>query len=81
MIKKLKLIIGALMTLWIPQAGFQVRAVQFPVDFPFFGGARGGGLFAGTHLVGEDQHGRQWNGLIVQRKYSGLTNCAGALIN
>ena len=61
--------------------GSQVRAVQFPVDFPFFGGARGGGLFAGAHLVGEDQHGRQWNGLIVQRKYNGLKNCAGASIN
>lgn len=31
------------MALWVPQPGPQVRGAQCPVDFPFFGGSRGGG--------------------------------------
>lgn len=59
-------------TLWIPQPGPQVRAVQCPADFPFFGGSRGGGksdCLLGRHLLGADKYGHQWNGLVVRRKY------------
>lgn len=60
------------MTLWIPQAGPQVRAVQCPVDFPFFGGSRGGGksdCLLGRQILGADKYGNFWNGLVVRRKY------------
>ncbi len=60
------------MPVWMPQPGPQVRAVQCPVDFPFFGGSRGGGksdCLLGRHLNGAERYARYWNGLIVRRKY------------
>lgn len=60
------------MAIWVPQPGPQIRGAQCPVDFPFFGGSRGGGksdcLF-GRHIIGAERYERHWNGLIVRRKY------------
>ena len=58
--------------LWRPQPGPQVKAATCPVDFPFFGGSRGGGksdCLLGRQLRGAEKYGNYWNGLIVRRKY------------
>jgi hypothetical protein len=73
MIKILIQILMMTMTaFWIPQPGPQVRATQCPIDFPFFGGSRGGGksdCLLGRHLLGAERYERHWNGLVVRRKY------------
>lgn len=60
------------MPVWSPQIGPQLRAATCPVDFVFFGGTRGGGksdCLIGRQLVGAEEYGNKWNGLIVRRKY------------
>lgn len=60
------------MAFWTPQLGPQLEAVTCPVDFPFFGGSRGGGktdCAIGRHLHGVEKYKKYWNGLIVRRKY------------
>ncbi len=61
-----------LMAVWSPQPGPQAMAAVCPVDFPLFGGSRGGGksdCLLGRHLRGAEKYKRFWNGLIVRRKY------------
>ncbi|HBF43957.1 MAG TPA: hypothetical protein DDW42_10110, partial [Desulfobacteraceae bacterium] len=71
--KILILILGfSLMAVWSPQPGPQAMAAVCPVDFPLFGGSRGGGksdCLLGRHLRGAEVYKRFWNGLIVRRKY------------
>lgn len=60
------------MSFWEPQLGPQLKAVTCPVDFPFFGGSRGGGksdALIGRQLMGAEKYKHHWNGLIVRRKY------------
>jgi hypothetical protein len=63
------------MTYWSPQLGPQFKAATCPVDFPFFGGSRGGGksdCLLGRQIRGAEKYGRYWNGLIIRRKYKEL---------
>jgi len=60
------------MPFWEPQLGPQLKAVTCPVDFPFFGGSRGGGksdALIGRQLIGAERYSNHWNGMIVRRKY------------
>jgi len=60
------------MAYWTPQIGPQLKAATCPVDFPFFGGSRGGGksdCLIGRHLRGAELYKNHWNGLIIRRKY------------
>ena len=57
---------------WVPQPGPQTYAAACPADEILFGGTRGGGksdALIGRHLLGVERYGRNWNGLIVRRKY------------
>ncbi len=57
---------------WAPQPGPQLLAVTCPVDELLVGGTRGGGktdVLIGRHLGGVEKYGRNWNGLIIRRRY------------
>jgi len=60
------------MAIWQPQPGPQAAASVCPADFTFFGGSRGGGksdCLIGRQLAGAEKYGKDWNGLIIRRKY------------
>lgn len=59
-------------TIWQAQPGPQAKASCCPADFTFFGGSRGGGksdCLIGRQLAGAERYGKDWNGLIIRRKY------------
>jgi len=61
-----------LMAIWTPQSGPQAVAAVCPVDKILFGGSRGGGksdAAIGRQIDGSMTYGRDWNGLMLRRKY------------
>ena len=60
---------------WQPQIGPQTYALTCPADVIFFGGERGGGksdTIIGRQITGAMKYGRDWNGLVVRRKFKDL---------
>ncbi|MFA5323339.1 MAG: hypothetical protein WC373_11770 [Smithella sp.] len=60
---------------WTPQPGPQTAAATCPVDVVFYGGKRGGGksdCLLGRQIRGVEKHGRNWNGLVIRKKYKDL---------
>lgn len=60
------------MAWWAPQPGPQNYAVTCPVDEILYGGTRGGGksdALIGRQIGGVQKYGRNWNGLVVRRRY------------
>ena len=57
---------------WVPQPGPQAEAFLCPADELMSGGERGGGktqLIIGREVIGAQQHGLHWNGIIFRKKY------------
>jgi hypothetical protein len=57
---------------WAPQPGPQLLAVTCTADEILYGGTRGGGksdALIGRQIGGVQRYGRDWNGLIVRRRY------------
>lgn len=60
---------------WIPQPGPQAAAAICPVKIIMYGGSRGGGksdTTIGRQIIGAQQHGPHWNGVILRRRYKDL---------
>lgn len=60
---------------WAPQVGPQLLACVCPADEILYGGVRGAGksdCIIGRHIGGVQLYGRNWNGLIVRRRYKDL---------
>jgi len=61
---------------WQPQKGPQTAAALCPADEVFFGGTRGGGksdCAIGRQIHGAAKYGRDWNGIMIRRKYKDLS--------
>jgi hypothetical protein len=57
---------------YTPQPGAQYKAFSSPCRYIFFGGARGGSktfTLWMRHVYGAEEYGRDWNGLIVRKKF------------